>query len=264
MKLIVAVAGLMIGWPAASQTSIAIVGNLNLDTASDQQTEGVKNGLGENNGNDGIGNAAGTMIGASDPGAMAYWQGFQSGASGGAISQLAVDLSVLSTLPTHPDVETFYLYSYTGADISKGQQIGPAIATVTAGQITASGRSLQSVSSGGVYQYTLISSLSSYVLDPNTTYAIVMMTSGASTTPGAGTPTDTTAGQAVGWAESDTEATGDMGEFDHINNGGNNGGAYGQMELTVVPEPSTLIAGAMLLLPFGASTLRNLREKRTV
>jgi hypothetical protein len=30
-----------------------------------------------------------------------------------------------------------------------------------------------------------------------------------------------------------------------------------------VPEPRTIIAGALLLLPFGASTLRMLRKKRT-
>jgi len=29
-----------------------------------------------------------------------------------------------------------------------------------------------------------------------------------------------------------------------------------------VPEPTTLIAGALLLLPFGASTLRLLRKNR--
>jgi hypothetical protein len=32
---------------------------------------------------------------------------------------------------------------------------------------------------------------------------------------------------------------------------------------TVVPEPTTMIAGALLLLPFGASTLRVLRKNRT-
>jgi hypothetical protein len=32
--------------------------------------------------------------------------------------------------------------------------------------------------------------------------------------------------------------------------------------LTVVPEPTTMIAGALLLLPFGASTLRVLRRNR--
>jgi hypothetical protein len=31
---------------------------------------------------------------------------------------------------------------------------------------------------------------------------------------------------------------------------------------TVVPEPTTMIAGALLLLPFGASTLRLLRKNR--
>jgi F0F1-type ATP synthase assembly protein I len=31
-----------------------------------------------------------------------------------------------------------------------------------------------------------------------------------------------------------------------------------------VPEPTTMIAGALLLLPFGASTLRILRKSRAV
>jgi len=35
------------------------------------------------------------------------------------------------------------------------------------------------------------------------------------------------------------------------------------VQLTVVPEPTTMIAGALLLLPFGASTLRILRKNRT-
>ncbi len=34
-------------------------------------------------------------------------------------------------------------------------------------------------------------------------------------------------------------------------------------ELAAVPEPTTLIAGALLLLPFGANTLRRLRKNRT-
>jgi hypothetical protein len=34
-------------------------------------------------------------------------------------------------------------------------------------------------------------------------------------------------------------------------------------EETAVPEPTTIIAGALLLLPFGASTVRILRKNRT-
>ncbi len=42
-------------------------------------------------------------------------------------------------------------------------------------------------------------------------------------------------------------------------------GAVLQLDLPLapVPEPSTVLAGAMLLLPFGATTLRMLRKKRT-
>jgi hypothetical protein len=35
------------------------------------------------------------------------------------------------------------------------------------------------------------------------------------------------------------------------------------VSLTAVPEPTTMIAGALLLLPFGASTLRMLRKNRS-
>jgi hypothetical protein len=68
---------------------------------------------------------------------------------------------------------------------------------------------------------------------------------------------DTTAG----WYFTQT----DPGEF-----GAFNPFAGGTLEVTydytatAVPEPSTLFAGAMLLLPFGASTMRILRKKKTV
>ena len=38
----------------------------------------------------------------------------------------------------------------------------------------------------------------------------------------------------------------------------------GQNYVVLVPEPTTMIAGALLLLPFGASTLRILRRNRMV
>jgi choice-of-anchor C domain-containing protein len=40
------------------------------------------------------------------------------------------------------------------------------------------------------------------------------------------------------------------------------GAVIGNVNLTAVPEASTVIAGALLLLPFGASTLRILRRNR--
>ena len=39
--------------------------------------------------------------------------------------------------------------------------------------------------------------------------------------------------------------------------------ALDDMSLTVVPEPTTMIAGALLLLPFGASAMRFYRKSRT-
>jgi hypothetical protein len=47
------------------------------------------------------------------------------------------------------------------------------------------------------------------------------------------------------------------------NNGANGANLFGEATLTAVPEASTMIAGALLLLPFGASTLRILRKNRT-
>jgi len=47
-----------------------------------------------------------------------------------------------------------------------------------------------------------------------------------------------------------------------INSTGLGGDGFGQSYVVPVPEPTTLIAGAMLLLPFGASTLRTLRRNR--
>jgi hypothetical protein len=41
-----------------------------------------------------------------------------------------------------------------------------------------------------------------------------------------------------------------------------NPGSRAQDQLAIVPEPTTMIAGALLLLPFGASTLRILRRNR--
>jgi hypothetical protein len=44
----------------------------------------------------------------------------------------------------------------------------------------------------------------------------------------------------------------------------NNGNGFiGLDKVTVVPEPTTMVAGALLLLPFGFSTLRVLRRKQT-
>jgi choice-of-anchor C domain-containing protein len=40
------------------------------------------------------------------------------------------------------------------------------------------------------------------------------------------------------------------------------GAALDNISLTAVPEPTTMIAGALLLLPFGASTLRFMRKTR--
>jgi hypothetical protein len=49
---------------------------------------------------------------------------------------------------------------------------------------------------------------------------------------------------------------------DYVNDVTINGTTY-DFEPAPVPEPTTMVAGALLLLPFGASTLRMLRKKQT-
>jgi hypothetical protein len=48
-----------------------------------------------------------------------------------------------------------------------------------------------------------------------------------------------------------------------IGNGGSGAANANIDSITVVPEPTTMIAGALLLLPFGASTVRILRKRQT-
>ncbi len=196
--IICAAVALAVAYGPATQGQTFIVDNLNLDTVvandtfASSQTEGVKNGPGENNGSN-----QGT-ISSGDPGTQGYWQGFQTGSSGN-ISQLTLDLAVLySPTPgtdknvSGADTATFYLYSYPDAMIIDGGQIGPAIATLTAADVeggTPVGYS--SNNSSDIYQYNFLSSLTlSYDLAANTAYAIVMMTSSGN--------------QDVGWAESNT------------------------------------------------------------
>jgi len=53
------------------------------------------------------------------------------------------------------------------------------------------------------------------------------------------------------------------GYVDNVTIGTTAGTTTYDFEPAPVPEPTTLIAGALLLLPFGASTLRMLRRNRT-
>lgn len=53
-----------------------------------------------------------------------------------------------------------------------------------------------------------------------------------------------------------------VGTYQLYQNNGEN--LFGEATITAVPEATTMIAGALLLLPFGASTLRILRRNRSV
>jgi hypothetical protein len=63
-----------------------------------------------------------------------------------------------------------------------------------------------------------------------------------------------------------TQYTVDLDVFNIGQSSGNPTGANVEFtgDVSVVPEPATLISGALLLLPFGASTLRILRKNRAV
>jgi hypothetical protein len=224
-----AVAGVFAVVSASAETFI-VNGN-NLDNTS--TTEGVKNST-----------------------SFTYYQGFSTGPTGD-ISQLTVDLSLcanssgVNQVTSGSDTATFYLYSYSPGDL--GSQIGGAIATVTAAEITSAGtlKTLVNVSGGyeNIYQYNLISSLSTIDLTANTDYAIVMITSSGTTN--------------IGWAESNTPATGDEGELDTVNDGASqSSGAYAQMELgingTSVPDSSStalLLGGVLSILCFARRRL---------
>lgn len=67
------------------------------------------------------------------------------------------------------------------------------------------------------------------------------------------------AGSVAEWIVIHTNA-----KFYGINNGGVSDGITANVPIySAVPEPSTVIAGALLLLPFAASTMRRLRKSRT-
>lgn len=75
----------------------------------------------------------------------------------------------------------------------------------------------------------------------------------------------------LAWQNSDDSAevnlyyNGASYELDGATDSWSTGNAFtatGSAKLTAVPEPSTIISGALMLLPFGASTLRILRRNR--
>lgn len=55
--------------------------------------------------------------------------------------------------------------------------------------------------------------------------------------------------------------TGNVGNYLWLTPGGSDHTFQGLVTTTPVPEPTTMIAGALLLLPFGASAMRILRKK---
>jgi hypothetical protein len=64
------------------------------------------------------------------------------------------------------------------------------------------------------------------------------------------------------YATSVTATGSDILQFDGTGISDSYGAILDNVSLTAVPEPTTMIAGALLLLPFGASTFRILRKNR--
>lgn len=191
-----------------------------------------------------------TTTGVKNEGNTEYYQEFSTGPSGN-ISLLTLDLSLVTGFTGTADTETFYLATYTGNPNSG--TLGPLtqIGTVTAAEI-ATGTPEGTSSGSSIYQYTLINSLSALSLNASSTYAIVMETS-------------STGGQDVGWGESPTAASGDLGEFGYIATpvNSNDAGKYGQMELEVGSDPVPDSSSTMLLLGGVMSSLAFVKRKLT-
>lgn len=73
--------------------------------------------------------------------------------------------------------------------------------------------------------------------------------------PGGDTPDQAAMDDAASWMRGNAPLT-ITGSYAILGNTGSD-------TVTVVPEPTTMIAGALLLLPFGASAIRKLRNRRT-
>lgn len=126
---------------------------------------------------------------------------------------------------------------------------------------------------GGTYQYQLTFTAAnsgvvgvSWLSDNNSTLIVNGITVGTRPNPDIPDPNNYTTFD--GWNAAipiNIQAginTIDLDVYNIPQDSGNPTGA--RVEFTAVPEPATIISGALMLLPFGASTLRILRRNRTV
>ena len=165
-----------------------------------------------------------------------YYQEFASGTSGN-LDSLWLDLGLQQVNgnppPTGGSYDTMSLYLYSVSGGVPGTALATLASGLTVSQIEGAGTSLgfTSVNDSFIYQYVVnLSSNPNIVAGED--YAIVASFSSGS--------------QTIGWAEesgSDSEPGGEIGKLTVLGDG--QGVGYGRMELdmSAVPESSTLLAG---------------------
>jgi hypothetical protein len=176
-----------------------------------------------------------------------YSQGFSvSAGDGGDINSIKMDMSVLGTEsgPTTvsgADTLSIYIYAANSSGVPTGSSLATIATGVTAADIEA-GTSIGYISNNTSDIYTDTFSFSSYDLVGGHDYAIVV---------DVGDGTGSGLGQDVGWGETSTEGTGQLGQTQTDPDGGD---PYATMEISLatidppVPDASStvLLLGAAL------------------
>ena len=109
--------------------------------------------------------------------------------------------------------------------------------------------------SGDTYTFSALIASLYPVAEPGLEFSIGASPIGSITLSGAGT-----------WQTFSTSFVAESGLPDFIDLNtelSGNDFVVSEISLTAVPEPSTIISGALMLLPFGASTVRILRKRAT-
>jgi hypothetical protein len=183
--------------------------------------------------------SASDISGIKNAVSTSYYQDFDPSANGN-LNSLIMDLGlqqVNNEPPSSGNTMSIYLYSVnsSGAPVS---DLATLASGLTVSQIEGAGTELgyQNNNDSFIYQYT-VNLLNNPAISAADEYAILISLS----SPG---------GQTIGWAEesgSDPEPSGLVGKLTMV--GGGNAVGYGRLELdmTAVPEASTLMSGVACL-----------------
>ena len=188
-----------------------------------------------------LASSASQVSGVKNSLSTSYYQDFAPSANGN-LNSLIMDLGLqeINNQPPPPtgsyDTMSIYLYSVNGSG-APVTDLGTLASGLTVSQIESAGTSIgyQNNNDSFIYQYTVNLLNTPSISDANE-YAILVTFS-------AGT-------QTIGWAEEsggDPEPAGEVGKLTQL--GGGNAVGYGRMELdmTAVPEASTLTSGVACL-----------------